>query len=349
MAKPFLGKKFLQQRLPLKTVFWNVKFILPAATLSLLIFGSLSLAPKNSLQRIGFPSFNTAAQAQTGSRFTVGQQIVVKLDDGYYFATVDKVYQKDGFTMIDFSWELNGGGGGSGSYPATDADLFSVEEAGRQNFTIVNANAGNPPAANTNTTPPAQTAPVVPKPAQVVPNPTPAVQTTPAPANGNTGSTCSGTNQLTNAEIQEILRVHNAARAEVNVPPLKWNCKLADFAQSWVDRDVWEHSSGNAREKILGSYSGENLAAAAPSSANIATDGPTGWWGEKAFWNNATGSCQAGKACGHYTQMVWRNTTEVGCGLNRKSSAMGDDWKQNSAYLSCVYNPGGNYGGQKPF
>jgi pathogenesis-related protein 1 len=183
-------------------------------------------------------------------------------------------------------------------------------------------------------------------------NPSPAktVPVAPVSANDDSGSTCSGANQLTSAEIQEILRVHNAARAEVNVPPLKWNCKLADFAQDWVNRDAWGHSSSADRQKIIvGSYSGENLAGAAPSSNNIATTGPTGWWEEKAFWNSASASCQAGEVCGHYTQMVWRDTTEVGCGLNRKSSVMGGKWTQNSVYLSCVYNPGGNIGGKKPF
>jgi len=193
--------------------------------------------------------------------------------------------------------------------------------------------AVNRPTTNTNNPTSSQTAPV-----------------TPIAANDDSGSTCSGTNQLTSAEIQEILRVHNAARSEVNVPPLKWNCKLANFAQNWVNRDVWEHSSSEDRRKIIvGSYSGENLAAAAPSSENIATNGPTSWLEEKAFWNNDSLSCQAGEVCGHYTQMVWRDTTEVGCGVNRKSSAMGGKWTQNSVYLSCVYNPGGNIGGRRPF
>jgi hypothetical protein len=312
------------------------------------MLSSLSIAPKNSFHRFGLPLFATAAQAQAGSTFTVGQQIVVKLDDGYYLATVTKVSQQDGFTMLDFSWDLGNGGGGEGTYPADSSDIFSVEEARRQNFTIVNGSAGKLPAANTGSSP----QPVA-QPTPVVPSPAPAAQTAPPAKPGtpsNANSTCSGSNQLTNAEIQEILRVHNAARAEVNVPPLKWNCKLADFAQTWVDRDVWEHSPFQDRQKIIaGSYAGENLAAAAFANANIANEGPMGWWQEKPFWNNATGTCQSGKVCGHYTQMVWRSTTEVGCGLNRKSSVMGDEWKQNSAYLACVYNPGGNYGGQKPF
>lgn len=43
---------------------------------------------------------------------------------------------------------------------------------------------------------------------------------------------------------------------------------------------------------------------------------------------------------GHYTQIVWRNTTEVGCAL---ASRHGQD------YLVCHYNPAGNVSGQKVF
>jgi uncharacterized protein YkwD len=343
MISPWKKISSSQQGFSYKTASQKVNFLLPG-TLSLLIFSSLSIVPNNTFQKMGLPAFNKIAQAQTNSKFTVGEVIVVKLDDGYYFATVNKIYQKDGFTMLDFSWDLGNGGGGEGTFPADDPDLFSIAEAEEQNFTIVNTQPENSPAANANNPPPVETTPVVQNPQQNPP------QTAPVAANNDSNSTCSGANQLTNAEIQEILRVHNAARAEVNVAPLKWNCKLADFAQTWVNKDVWEHSSSEARQQIIvGNYTGENLAGAAPSNTNIATDGPKGWWEEKAFWNNNSGTCQANKVCGHYTQMVWSKTTEVGCGLNRKSSVMGDDWRQNSAYLSCVYNPGGNISNQKPF
>lgn len=159
-----------------------------------------------------------------------------------------------------------------------------------------------------------------------------------------------GVTQLTDEEISEILRVHNEARAEVGVAPLTWNCTLAEFAQSWADQDVWEHSSQSQREGIIpDSYVGENLAAAAPADRTLSDWGAVDWYGEIADWDNDSGTCAAGKVCGHYTQMVWQNTTEIGCGINRSSSVMGSEWANNSVYLVCNYNPGGNYGGERPY
>lgn len=336
-------KLCLLHRSPIKTRSHRLSLILPG-TLSLLILSGSSIAPQSSLQKTKLSFFNQAAQAQTTSKFSAGQQIVIRYEGKYYFANVEKIYQDNGFTMVDFSWELEGGGGGSGTYPADDSGLFTLAEATRQNLKILNAKAGTPPAANTNT-PAANTNTPVAQLVPVVPNPLPVAKPAPAAVTGNS-STCSGPNQVTAAEIQEILRVHNEARAEVNVPPLKWNCKLAEFAQKWVDRDVWKHSSGEDREKILGTYSGENIAG---DGEDIATSGPTNWLSEKAFWNNATGSCQPGKVCGHYTQMVWRTTTEIGCGIKRKSGVLGEEYRESTAYLSCVYNPAGNFGDEKPF
>jgi Cysteine-rich secretory protein family len=161
-------------------------------------------------------------------------------------------------------------------------------------------------------------------------------------------------NQLTDTEIQTILDIHNKARAEVGVAPLVWNCKLADYAQRWVNKDVWNHSSNQELSQIIpGSRSGENLAVAAPATQPIATIGPLDWLAEKKFWNNKAGQCKAGKVCTHYTQVVWQKTTQIGCGLNRKSNAMGSQWSQNALYLSCIYNPAGNFadaaGRMKPY
>ena len=35
------------------------------------------------------------------------------------------------------------------------------------------------------------------------------------------------------------------------------------------------------------------------------------WYDEKEFWNFASGTCQKGKVCGHFTQQVWQSTTHV--------------------------------------
>ncbi|MBL9132624.1 MAG: hypothetical protein JNG86_15570, partial [Verrucomicrobiaceae bacterium] len=61
-------------------------------------------------------------------------------------------------------------------------------------------------------------------------------------------------------QIAEFMRLHNDARAEVGVPPLVWDEKIAAYAQEWADqiaaRDEMEHRPN-------GKY-GENLAGYLP-------------------------------------------------------------------------------------
>ncbi|MBN1209800.1 MAG: hypothetical protein JXB05_33430 [Myxococcaceae bacterium] len=55
------------------------------------------------------------------------------------------------------------------------------------------------------------------------------------------------------------------------------------------------------------------------------------WASEAASYDYGTNACAPGKQCGHYTQIVWRSTTQVGC-----------------ATKLCNSSPPGNYVGQRP-
>lgn len=143
--------------------------------------------------------------------------------------------------------------------------------------------------------------------------------------------------KLTEAEVLSVLKQHNDARAEVGVPPLKWDCRLANYAQKWANQGNTEHSSDEQLSNIIpGIRVGENLAW---HSDPKAPPGFSGWMEEKPFWDNGNATCKAGEVCGHYTQIVWRTTTHVGCGINRNAPG---EFKQ---FFVCNYSPGGNDGG----
>jgi Cysteine-rich secretory protein family len=137
-------------------------------------------------------------------------------------------------------------------------------------------------------------------------------------------------NGLTAREISDVLAAHNKVRVELHLSPLTWNCELADFAQAWAKNGVFDHREGTDF--------GENLFVA--TSATVAPGAAIQQWlAEKPFWNNQRSTCQAGTICGHYTQLVWRKTTEIGCGINRNTPG------QFKTLMVCNYNPAGNFNG----
>ncbi len=76
------------------------------------------------------------------------------------------------------------------------------------------------------------------------------------------------------------------------------------------------------------------------------------WYDEISDYTFDTAACTAGKMCGHYTQVVWADTTTLGCGTARCSSAThaGMALGANDVHiLVCNYAPPGNVGSQQPY
>lgn len=135
--------------------------------------------------------------------------------------------------------------------------------------------------------------------------------------------------------IQQMLNAHNSWRSRTGVPPLTWSPQLATYAQQWATKLAQE----NRFEHRKNSPYGENLAWA--GGQQLSPERVVNMWGEEVKdYNYASNSCKPGKMCGHYTQVVWRNTKQVGCGMARGNGK--EVWV-------CNYNPPGNYIGQKPY
>ncbi|RZU47877.1 cysteine-rich secretory family protein [Fluviicoccus keumensis] len=132
-----------------------------------------------------------------------------------------------------------------------------------------------------------------------------------------------------------IVAAHNQYRAEVSVPPLSWSPEVAASAQAWAEDMA---SSGKFRHS--GSRYGENIWAGTANAYSL-NDMVKSWGDEKADFEYGTRTnSRNGGVVGHYTQIIWRNSTQVGCGL---ASGGGTD------YFVCQYNPPGNYIGQQPY
>lgn len=138
------------------------------------------------------------------------------------------------------------------------------------------------------------------------------------------------------------LASHNAERTRLGLPRLKWNRRLEHQAGQWARvlaaRGALQHADQRMRNAA-----GENL-----------WMGTTGGWpvesmvgmfiDEKKHYRHdkfpnisRTGNWAD---VGHYTQIVWRQTQEVGCALH---TARGND------VLVCRYWPAGNIYGQTAY
>ncbi len=139
----------------------------------------------------------------------------------------------------------------------------------------------------------------------------------------------------TQTGIKQMVGAHNSWRKRTGVAPLSWSPRLASFAQEWANtlaaRDEFRHRDNN-------NY-GENLAASQGKS--LSPNGVVWLWGEEVKdYDYKTNSCKSGEMCGHYTQLVWHKTKEVGCAKAETG---------NKEVWVCNYNPPGNYRGQKPY
>jgi pathogenesis-related protein 1 len=142
-------------------------------------------------------------------------------------------------------------------------------------------------------------------------------------------------NTSTQAISQPMLGAHNQWRKRYHVPALTWSPQLAAYAQEWANRLL---KDGKFEHRQNSSY-GENLAWA--SGQTLTPERVVNMWGEEVKdYDYATNRCKPGKVCGHYTQVVWRNTKQVGCGVARGNGT--EIWV-------CNYNPPGNFIGQKPY
>jgi pathogenesis-related protein 1 len=143
-----------------------------------------------------------------------------------------------------------------------------------------------------------------------------------------------------------VLAAHNRWRRAAWVPPLEWSEELAQTAQEWAD---YLSDRGGCLIQHSNSGYGENIYQAA---AVVWSDGRAEvqqkhiseivdrWASEIQYYDYASNTCSS-DICGHYTQLVWRDTRRVGCGVSVCPS--------KKRIWVCHYDPPGNVAGQRPY
>ncbi|KZT22019.1 PR-1-like protein [Neolentinus lepideus HHB14362 ss-1] len=135
------------------------------------------------------------------------------------------------------------------------------------------------------------------------------------------------------ADIQAYLDGHNTARAQHGANPLTWSDDLANAAQSWANGCKFQHSGGS-----LGPY-GENLAA---GTGDFTIADAIGAW-----VNEASSYDPSNPQPSHFTQVVWKSTTQLGCAV-QACNGIFDPSYGVAQYYVCEYSPAGNVIGEFP-
>jgi uncharacterized protein YkwD len=132
---------------------------------------------------------------------------------------------------------------------------------------------------------------------------------------------------------RDMLAAHNGVRARAGVASLAWSDRLATRAQDWANTLL-------ARRQLAhrpNSAYGENLYEISGATASAAQVVNT-WAAESRNYDYGSNRCHG--LCGHYTQIVWAETTEVGCAAARGGRR--EVWV-------CNYDPPGNWAGKRPY
>ena len=151
---------------------------------------------------------------------------------------------------------------------------------------------------------------------------------------------------VSSEEKEAVLAAHNNARRNDvpgntgdAVPALEWDDALAGAAQAYAKTIAKTSCTNGAHDP--NNKDGENLYQSwttdlqepPKGGANAVAD----WLTEKANYTYDNNTCKPGTMCGHYTQLVWRDTKKVGCG---SATCTAD----NALYTHwvCRYSPAGN-------
>lgn len=126
---------------------------------------------------------------------------------------------------------------------------------------------------------------------------------------------------------EQALDEHNTLRATIGAAPLTWSDELAAAAKVLADRCYWPATGSPHDTSIAPGGYGQNMAAGQNDIRNVIQDQ---WFDEV---NNPAGEQ------GHYTQVVWKATKQVGCA----TSSCGSD--AYGGVTVCNYMPPGNVAG----
>lgn len=134
---------------------------------------------------------------------------------------------------------------------------------------------------------------------------------------------------------QECLDSHNKCRAKHGVKPLRLNQEICEYSQKWAEKlassELLEHSGSHQY--------GENLYYCWNSDPKVVMKGnePVESWYSEVKTHKYGGKPRTNET-GHFTQVVWKDTKELGVGVAKS--------KSGKVFVVTNYSPPGNFIGK---
>ena len=140
---------------------------------------------------------------------------------------------------------------------------------------------------------------------------------------------------------RDALKRHNYYRKYHQSGPMVLTEELNDYAQKYAEtlaaKNKMQHSPDEEREEIYGDWTGENLYYYWTSASDLTINGAAAvddWYDEIKDYDFEEGKSKGG-VVGHFTQLVWKGSTQLGVGVARSS--------ENRVFVVANYHFGGNF------
>jgi len=153
------------------------------------------------------------------------------------------------------------------------------------------------------------------------------------------------------ADGATLLNAHNTHRDKHCVPRFQWSSELAASAQAWANGCHKDASGNFCHQNNCGTPTsfGENLSWGWRESngqpvlpGQSAQDAVDSWYNEIQAYNFSTPALRLSPpANGHFTQVVWRGSTQIGCARATCPITTNQGFKPGTLWV-CKYSPAGN-------
>ncbi|KAJ5204400.1 uncharacterized protein N7498_005279 [Penicillium cinerascens] len=172
------------------------------------------------------------------------------------------------------------------------------------------------------------------------------IQPPPAASTVSTSTTSAAPSSApANSYQHAVLYNHNIHRSNHSAPSVDWDSSLESSARTLASRCVYHHDTS-----IDGGGYGQNIGYGVEANeigvmiTNLMYNGEIGYFPTP--YGASQPSMSDFEKWGHFSQIVWKGTTHVGCATVMCNDLGNVDSSSSLPFTVCNYSPAGNYEGE---